>query len=238
MTFFSTNFDTTDNAINLCKNYLTNRKQYIILNDTTSHHLNINTGVLQGSILRPFLFLIYINDLPNSSTFFNFITYADDTTLLTTLNPQHHSNNINNELNKIHQWFCTNKLSLNASKTKAITFHTPQRKITPQTLLINSEQIENVDCTNFLGIIIDKNLNFKHHICKISTKISQITGILNKLKNTLPHHILRTIYNSLILPHLTYGALTWSRGPQINSLIKMQKKVIRIITNSSYRTSF
>jgi hypothetical protein len=156
MTFFSTNFDTTDNAINVCKNYLTNRKQYIILNDTTSHHLNINTGVPQGSIFGPFLFLIYINDLPNSSTFFNFITYADDTTLLTTLNPQHHSNNINNELNKIHQWFCTNKLSLNASKTKAITFHTPQQKMTPQTLLINSEQIENVDCTNFLGIIIEK----------------------------------------------------------------------------------
>ncbi|ELU10049.1 hypothetical protein CAPTEDRAFT_193350 [Capitella teleta] len=68
--------------------------------------------------------------------------------------------------------------------------------------------IQNVDHTNFLGIIIDKHLSFKPHINKVNTKISQITGILNRLKHQFPQHILLTIYQSLIIPHITYGALT------------------------------
>ena len=103
-----------DKALKLCTHYLSNRKQYIKLPDATSDLLSINTGVPQGSILGPFFFLLYINDLPNSSDLIKFITYADDTTLLTTLNPQTHNNNINNELSKVFKWFCSNRLSLNA----------------------------------------------------------------------------------------------------------------------------
>ncbi|ELT95741.1 hypothetical protein CAPTEDRAFT_214544 [Capitella teleta] len=122
-------------------------------------------------MLGPFLFLIYINDLPNSSSSIDFITYADDTTLITSLNSNFSTNSLNNELNNVFKWFCTNKLSLNATKTNSITFHTPQRKITPPDLYINSHKIQNVDHTNFLGIIIDKHLSFKPHINKIFEKL-------------------------------------------------------------------
>jgi hypothetical protein len=227
-------YNLQDKAIALCKNYLTHRQQYITLQNTTSNHLNINTGVPQGSILGPFLFLIYINDLPNSSSSIDFITYADDTTLITSLNSNFSTNSLNNELNNVFKWFCTNKLSLNATKTNSITFHTPQRKITPPDLYINSHKIQNVDHTNFLGIIIDKHLSFKPHINKVNTKISQITGILNRLKHQFPQHILLTIYQSLIIPHITYGALTWSKSHHIHTLIKQQKKAIRTITKSKY----
>ena len=72
-------------ALDLFKNYLTNRKQYVEFQDAQSDMLNISTGVPQGSILGHLLFIIYINDFAQSSPKFTFIMYADDTTLSSTL---------------------------------------------------------------------------------------------------------------------------------------------------------
>ena len=94
-------FDTIDHAIlltklqhygvegiplQLLKTYLTNRKQYVKFHDVNSNVLPINTGVPQGSILGPLLFIIYINDFARATDIFEFICYADDTTLFSTLN--------------------------------------------------------------------------------------------------------------------------------------------------------
>ena len=93
-------------ALNLMESYLSNTNQYIVFKDTISDMLPITTGVPQGSILGPLLFLIYINDLTEASQIFKFIMYADDTTLFSTIpffktcdkNVEHQ---INTELNKV-----------------------------------------------------------------------------------------------------------------------------------------
>ena len=110
---FQKAFDTIDHAIllsklehygvdgiplQLVKNYLTNRKQYVKLNEVNSNLLPINTGVPQGSILGPLLFIIYINDFTRASSIFDFICYADDTTLFSTLNNLVNAQNINPDI--------------------------------------------------------------------------------------------------------------------------------------------
>ncbi len=143
-------FDTIDHAIlltkleqygvdgiplKLLKNYLTNRKQYVKLQEASSNLLPINTGVPQGSILGPLLFIIYINDFARASAIVDFICYADDTTLFSTLNKFINAQNtnpniiINTELAKINEWLEINKLSLNVTKSKFMVFHTQHNHI-------------------------------------------------------------------------------------------------------------
>jgi hypothetical protein len=85
---------------------------------------------------------------------------------------------------------------------------------------------------NYLGIVLDENLKWKKHTELVGKKISKSSGILCKLKNYLPMDILLNIYNSLVLSYLTYGVIIW--GWQSNQLTKIQKKLIRIISNSKY----
>jgi hypothetical protein len=226
-------------ALNLMKSYLSDRKQYVEIDGIQSDTLVIKTGVPQGSILGPLLFIIYINDIANSSNIFEFIIYADDTTLSGTLKiiikkSQMKSINeiINNELSNINDWLKVNKLSLNIQKSKFILFHTAQRNIPQLEIKIDNVKIEQVKDFNFLGLTLNENLHWNAHINKISNRISRSLGILNKLKHFLPIQTKILIYNSLILSHLNFGILAW--GYKCDRIIKLQKKAIRILSLSKY----
>ena len=127
-------------SLELFKSYLTDRKQYVAINSAKSPLQSISTGVPQGSILGPLLFLIYINDIKFCSGSFTFLCFADDTTVTLSICPKDtkckHCDSstidetfLNHELQKLYNWLCINKLALNTKKTKYMVFHTPQRKL-------------------------------------------------------------------------------------------------------------
>ena len=112
------------NLLNWFMSYLTNRKQYVSINGESSVPLDINCGVPQGSVLDPLLFLLYINDLPNTSNVLNFYLFADDTNIYYESNSlQELKKTMNKELNKIFLWLNLNRLSLNIDKTNFLIFH-------------------------------------------------------------------------------------------------------------------
>ena len=110
-------------------NYLSNRKQFTEINNCKSALTNVSTGVPQGSILGPILFLLYINDI-NNCTLLNLLSFADDTTIYRS-GPYNKElfDEVNYELIKIHTWLCTNKLSLNVTKSKACIFSPPNSRL-------------------------------------------------------------------------------------------------------------
>ena len=235
-----------NSALNWFSSYLSDRFQYVDYNGTMSSKLPLSTGVPQGSILGPLMFIIYMNDIYKVSDKFYSILYADDTTLesplctfdISALNNKFNrdtlSENINNELNLVYEWLCLNKLSLNIKKTKFMLFHNRQKNIESviPKLTINNHNIERVTDFNFLGLTIDQHMSWNNHINKISVKITKTIGILSRLKRFLPQKILLMIYNSLIMPHIQYSILCW--GYKNDRILKLQKRALRLITNSKY----
>ena len=252
-------FDTIDHSILLDKlqhygiknaahlwfsSYLSNRCQYVQYNDQESALLPITTGVPQGSILGPLLFIIYMNDIHKVTDKFSFILYADDTSLVEPLctfkfcaeeNIHDISSNINTELDAVYEWLSLNKLSLNVKKTKMMLFHYRQQRdmsgLIPK-LMINKVPIEYVKEFNFLGITLDECMAWNRHINKIACKLSCTIGTLKRVKRFLPSFILKMLYNSLVLPYMNYGILTW--GKNITRIEKLQKTAVRIISSAKY----
>ena len=115
------------------RSYLSNRKQYVEIDNERSPCLYIKTGVPQGSILGPLLLLIYMDDIPNASRAFRFILYADDTNLFsaieysTSICTSKADEPLNHELYLVNEWLEINQLSLNKGKTKYMIFHPIKR---------------------------------------------------------------------------------------------------------------
>ena len=221
-------------AKNLLQSYLSHRHQVVDFNGSTSDTLEIKIGVSQGSVLGPFLFSVYINDLPSCTDKFNMIMYADDTTLFCDINGNPADEHVlNTELCKITDWLSANKLSLNVNKTKCMVFHSDKKKMLYPKLFIDAIEIERVDYFNFLGLQLNHTLKWNNQLSCVSLKISKITGLLHKLKSEYPTSILKSIYNTLILPNISYCILSW--GSQIDKIFLLQKRAIRNISKSNFR---
>ena len=225
------------------RNYLSDRKQFMEINNVTSSRTTITHGVPQGSTLGPLLFLIYINDLPHA-TQLNVLSFADDTTVYSS---NHSTCNLfthtNTELSKINEWFKANKLSLNSTKTNYMLFSSNNKYTIPEHLSLhidgtpisNVGRNSNVNTIKFLGINFDENLTWKHHISFLCNKLSKSIYAINKVKNFLPHETLKSLYFSLIQSHLIYGIQIWGNSLSIGKVFKLQKRALRIINRKGYR---
>ncbi len=168
----------------------------------------MNSGVPQGSILGPLLFVCYINDLPKYCGNLLPFIYADDTALLSRhKNIDFISEELQTSLDIITSWFRANKLGLNINKTKSILF-TGRRSLYRNFNLdirSNNTHIESTDSFKYLGITLDRFLNFESHTQKIIKKVNQWTRILWKVRNYVTQDLAKYLYLSLVHPLFSYA---------------------------------
>ena len=166
-------------ACKLIKNYLTNRKQYVCIDQETSKLSSVQIGVPQGSVLGPLLFLIFINDLINCAPELNYILFADDTNIFS---PDHKIMQL--KLPDIVEWCEANRLVINIDKTFLILFKTPQKQLNEldfQLKMYNS-YLQQKASTKFLGITVDSSLNFKQHLQDLSRNLNHANMIMRSLR--------------------------------------------------------
>ena len=220
--------------LGLFSSYLSDRYQAVKVNGVMSGFRSIDTGVPQGSVLGPILYLIYVNELPNISNVFSTCLFADDTTLIfKSSNIYELSNACQIGLECFFRWCCANRLSINISKTNMMLFSNIHSPSDMTDIYMNNLKIEFASSIRFLGVLIDDKLKFVEHIDNILQKISKNIGILYRLRQFMPVHGLIMIYRSLVECYLNYCILIYGNTYQshINRIEVAQRKCLRVISN-------
>ena len=176
----------------------------------------MKTGVPQGSILGPKLFILYINDIYNVSDILKFILFTDDTNIFCSgKDIGKLCETVNTELKKLLSWFIVNRLSLHIAKTNYMLFGR-QKINTKVNFQLNNIDIERVYVTKFLGVLIDHELNLKEHIKLVRSKLSKIIAKIYRASMIFEANALFTLYCALFLPYLSYCCEVWGNTCKSN----------------------
>ena len=191
------------------QNYLNNRKQRVVLNGSFSSYSTVESGVPQGSVLGPLLFLIYINDLERNIKS-NIKFFADDTMLFSIVkDPAISANNLNHDLDIIQQWAYKWKMEFNPDPTKQATevlFSCKKSNPNHPQPLFNGIAVAKVNDQKHLGLILDSRLSFEKHINEKIIKAKKNFGILKHRSITcikLLFVLILIIVTLFIIYHLT-----------------------------------
>ena len=175
--------------LSLFSSFLHGRSQYVSINNSISCKQNISCGVPQGSVLGPFLFTLYINDIASTSSTNPRLFVIDTCLVLKDKKLENLQPKIRTEVTKISKWLIANKLILNLSKSNVMIIDSIKVKhfknsYNDFTKLADID-VKNVNLVKYLGISLDKNLSFKFHINNLITKLSRSFGILSKARTFL-----------------------------------------------------
>ena len=194
-----------DGELTWFTNYLTNRSQVVVFQSAVPSPCSISSGVSQGSILGPLLFVLYINDIPDEIIRCNILLYADDAVLFHSSKDETEIYEIlNEELSIIYNWILRNRL--HTRKTEFLLFGTNARvsHVTDLSDGIGNLRLKPVTEFIYLGAVLDESLTWAAHVKHILTRAGSRVGMLGRLKKHLTTYATDILYRSFIVLVLKY----------------------------------
>ena len=195
------------NLLRLLQEYLNDRKQRVVINGSYFDYSNIESGVPQGSVLGPLLFLVYINDLERNIKS-NIKFFIDDAMLFSIVkNPEISANESNRDLNVIRMWAHQWKLEFNPDLTKQATevlFYCKKSSPNHPQIKFNGTIVAKMNDQKHLGFLLDSSLSFKKHVNEKIFKAKKNLGLIKHLSMFLPHKTLDLMYTALVRSHFDY----------------------------------
>ena len=224
----------------LLESYLTNRYQYVQINDSKSNMRSINCGVPQGSVLGPLLFILYINDLANCCTQGKIRIFADDTAVyFACSNITEFIQIAATIMKQLDKWFASNLLSLNTEKSYYCIFRTTQncRLILPDTIEFNNKSIKRTKSIKYLGITLDEFLDWKEHTVNLKKSLNSLFSVFYNIRRYLTIEHIRVIYYTMIYSRIKYGITVYGLGNKDNldKIQVLQNKLMKVILEKSWR---
>ena len=213
--------------------YLTNRKQHVVVGGESSLDTPVLSGVPQGSMLGPLLFLIYIDDVSDSllsdGSMLNL--YADDMLLYKPVKSPEDFKHLQSDIDHISDWVSCNNLTLNPNKCKFMIISRKRNSVQPPQLILNDTPLEQVKTFKSLGVLLSSELSWFVHVESICTKALKLIGLLyRRFYGNVNQQSLYSLYTTLVRPHLEYAAPVWDPHliKDITKLENVQKFALKM----------
>jgi hypothetical protein len=218
------------------KSYLSDRSQFVTYNNKSSNYCNLTLGVPQGSTLGPMLFMLFVNDLPMYINNGRCAMYADDTVVYVSSDTvAGASQNLNDVLNNVHNWFTSNRLVLNVSKSNAMLIGNGSAAENHNNfdVLLDNSPLHTVQCTKYLGVNVDDQLKFDQHIHELVRKLNSKLSWLCRLRHSVPRHVLEITFKSYVQPIFDYACTIWGCSKaNVDAIQCLQNRAARIICSN------
>ncbi len=201
----------------------------MIVNGSHSRDEAVTSGVPQGSVLGPVLFLIFINDLPEVINAAVRIFADDDTKIFQPINERADQQKLQENLGRLEEWADTWKMPFHPEKCKVMHIGKEIEQFR-YTKLANgySVPLEYTDEEKDLGVIVDNSLCFEQHCEAAINKANRILSVIRRSFKYIDREVLLTLYKSLVRPHLEYGNTIWN--PTLKKVIRSDEAVQRRAT--------
>ena len=210
------------------ENFLEEREQHVGINGKVSRWHKIMSGIPQGSVLGPFLFVLYINDLPDTLESTPYM-YADDTKIYRNIEGRHDIATLQTDLNKLQHWSDKWLLRFHPDKCKQLTigrqhFDTEYHLYTDEGNQRKQAILEKCAQEKYIGVVMDNDLSFEQHMSDKIKKANSIMGVIRRTFNNLNNTIFIMLYKGLVRPHLEYASSVWAphKAKNIIALEKVQ----------------
>ena len=218
-------------------NFLKDRKQRVVVDGESSDTIQVKSGVPQGSVLGPCLFLAYINDLPEQITS-NSRLFADDTAVDRKIQSRSDQEKLQSDLNSLEDWENQWDMAFHPDKCQVLQVSNKKKKYDFQYQLHN-QNLQIVSSSKYLGVTIQDNGKFDVHINNIANASNKMLGFVRRNLRVNSKSSKETAYKMLVRPKTEYAAVVWDPHTKdnITKLEKIQRRAARVVMQDYKQTS-